>query len=524
MVTLLSSFAGTVALPSSKTHAARQAIPGPTLIFNDIDDATVCGSQLISWFYAGPDRPSNLFLSVVNGYIDQETGSPSSSQTAPWPSSPSVNVQIASSLDPSDKAFVWRAVTLSPGWYMVIASIPQASYVSRSSRFFVHDSGNTSCTVVNPTQSSTPASTTSSAGAIISSLTTGAQQASSPSTSTSKHHSASVVAGSVAGGAALVIFAILLFVFGRCRSRRSRTKTHDRSRSFFQQILSKLSHCPSWGGQGTVESARAFPAGSPPQPSEKSHDQIRQASNSGSFATFVDPADASPPKYDSLNQEYRRLSRPSSGEEKTLASVEDDDRNNGVHRFNSASTLTSEVTIGTQRNPSVSSRTRRTASVSPTSTPSIAIHHSTPSVSLPPAAQIRKTPRKPVPTYDPSVEVNTQTGSSPDGPPTLLSSQTSPTPHVQIPPGGSHNMTATSAAVAGVSRSHYSTRSSLKANPRDRSKSKPRTVDSESSCESITDPRDMATGGQSSLARQSSFGPGGVEGKPLHYLVPDILP
>ena len=520
---LLSFIAGTVAqLPP--TLVVRQAIPSPpplpppfplpNLTFHnqDLQNAVVCSPLHISWLYTGSEDPGGLSLYISSSTLSFMNLTDTRAKVHSRAATPAI--ELSSSLDPAREAFDWPAVTVPEGWYLLTAFIPDASYSVQSGRFLVSDNGNTSCAVTSPSSS-----TTSGSPSITPS------QSSAPGTS--HRLNVAAITGGVVGGVILLLLSLFVCIFFNGRSRRS----HPFARYRFNKEKSGR----GWGGLASVDSHAAMGRRSTTQGSKYPSATTRRLSYTGSHATFVGiaPVDA---KYGSSSQEDVPTSRPrpesaahqgwlggSPSEEKFAGSEEmeleglptlgyPNNKSNIPRRSHSTSTFASELTMGQQyRSSDPQTPMTDTVMDPPTLSPT--------SPASPPSSvhQQRKTPRKPVPAYTPSLD-----GHRADPFPELPLS--SPSLNVAA------HLTSPSSPVLTPSPTtgHYTTHTNRRSMPPEgktglRTKSKSRLFGAGSSQESVVEGGDSDMG-NTGLVHKSSFGPAGVEGKPLHFLVPDILP
>jgi len=530
---LLFFIASTVAqLPPSPTIVVRQAtssspsLPLPTLAFQNqnLQAAVVCSPLKISWLYTGPAALNGLSLYISNYTLTVTNLTDTDAKVYRRAATPPI--LISSSLNPASDAFVWPAVTVPQGWYFLTAVISNPSYSVPSSRFLVSDGGNTSCIRV-VTSSSSIASRSSTATSH--SVTPSHSSVPPPTGTTSNRPNVAAIAGGVVGGVILLLLSLSLCIFLNGRSRRSH--------SFARYRFNKEKFGRAWGGLASDDSHAPMGGRSAHQGLKYPSATTRRVSHTASHASFVStaPADA---KYGSSSQEDTATSRSrpessahhgwrggSPSEEKSAASVEEmelegmptlgypNNKPNLPHRSHSTSSFASELNMGQQRRPSdpqalMTDTVMDPPTLSPTSpaSPPSSVH------------QQRKTPRKPVPAYTSSFDGGYRAD------PLLESPLSLPPLNVATNP-----ISASSPVITpSPTTNHYTTRMNRSSSQSERkmgmkSKSKSRMFGAGSSQESVveggeSDVRDIG------LVHKSSFGPGGVEGKPLHFLVPDILP
>jgi hypothetical protein len=464
--------------------------PSPLLFFSSVRDLTACTSGTISWIYAGPDAP--MTLAITNDGVSQQDPSSSSSTTS-TPSTaaitaravpiaarapPQTNITLATNISPlNSSSFTWPQVILQQGNYIATAHIPSLQFTSTSLPFFVSESSDTSCLSVTSTSSTT---SLSSADPTISAIAS-----SSSSSSVNK----GAIVGGVVGGAVFLIAVLILYLF----IRRKRPSSHNAPYSGSSPSTFITSR-KGWGGLSSVDNNHSFFAASS-APTRKLSKRFRNNGTHTAGTTARHP-DSLPNQEEAVNNSYRSANGFRTSEEK-FSSTEEVmamatlPSNDGRRQSSISDSLYNEAAAGTKRRPSLKS----TSSISPgarrpsldsTSPPAAYNSHSSHSHSSQNVAAAhdtepttcclkdlpkKRTPRKPVPVYVPS--------SSPPPPPNVsYPAPTQPSPFItdaeitaQRPPSG-----------------HYG----------------------------------VSSKGEQQLNHKSSFGPGGVEGKPLHYLIPDM--
>ncbi|KAJ7770104.1 hypothetical protein B0H16DRAFT_1517271 [Mycena metata] len=227
---------------------------------------TTCETALVDWIYTplgGEDVP-DLMISITNVGVPQ--GSPPISTTVsgtfnpnPRRSSPSRRDLITETLTPtpitpSVGLFQWSSVNVTAGSYAMVANLTDTSTVVQSLPFFVVNGPDVSCTLAPAsTTSSGPVSTASSGSGT--STASGGQPTSSGSTGTlpvsgsSSHKSVNkgAIAGGVIGGLAVIAAAIAAYFYIRYASASTAPgAARNRSRK--------------WDGLGSTDSkARGYP-------------------------------------------------------------------------------------------------------------------------------------------------------------------------------------------------------------------------------------------------------------------------
>jgi len=504
-----------VARQTTSTSSSSSSSPTFTFHNQDLQNAVVCSPLHISWLYTGPKTPDGLSLYISNYTLAFTNLTDTVYRRA---ASPIVSaVKISSSIDPTKRAFDWPAVTVPLGLYFLTAVIPDDSYSVASIPFPVSDNGNTSCTVASSSSSTSRRSTATSHP-----VTPSQSSVLPPPGTTSNRLNVAAIAGGVVGGVILLLLSLFLCIFLNGRSRRNH--------SFARYRVNKDNSGRDWGGLASVDSHVPVGGRSATQGPTYPSATAQHVSRTGSHATFVSTilADA---KYGSPSEEGvpTSRSRPESAtheswrggspsEEKFAGSVEEmelegiptlgypNNKSNLPHRSYSTSTFNaSELTMGQPRRASDPQALMIDTAIDPST--------------LSPTSQQRKTPRKPVPAYTPSYDGGHRADPLSESPlsPALLSVAA--------------NLTSASSPVITPSPTtcHYTTHTNRRSLPpmivrsKSKSKSKSRMFGAGSSQESVVESggSDM---GHNGLVHKSSFGPAGVEGKPLHFLVPDILP
>ncbi|KAF8067754.1 hypothetical protein FPV67DRAFT_1493372 [Lyophyllum atratum] len=580
---VLLAFTGRAAAQLPTPHlVARQdpSRPSPNLAFHTVGNLVSCAPTILTWEYTGPDEPLSLLISNT----DVPQNGPTTSRNSPTFTDTFINTAakdnrrslqlrdsisalIAAGLSPNSNAFNWT-VNVPQGNYVVVAvaSAP-AAYFTRSSPFFVQQGSDTSCLGTSSSSSAPLPSDTSSSSPTTSIATTTSSSATvtpiggSSSTPVNK----GAIAGGVVAGVVILLGALGLYIFFICRPKRSRSH-HTRSPS------GALAHSPSksafgfgggggggggrWGGLSSVDSHMAmkdtaFTA--TPKKSKKAY-TTKHHSQTSSVGHIVGGVGASQDdiqtylagtrsRAGSVAQQYGSPSEEKFGSPEevglpTLAS------NGGrspkpTPRSYSSSTYASELANApakTHRRPSLTANTRskphrpsidstvdshqQSPFTPPATSPvGVARSPSTASQAQPPAQ--RKTPRKPVPAYADSASSSAPTP-SPISPSPSFSPFDSPVLPVQGQGQGHY-------ATRAERESLKSTASNSKSKSKARSKSKGRDKDKDR--EGVKGSEGNSTNAsseeivgqvQGTLAHKSSFGPGGVEGKQLHYLIPDM--
>ncbi|KAF4580457.1 hypothetical protein EYR40_003174 [Pleurotus pulmonarius] len=452
-------------------HVARQESsttgePSPTppstpqFFFGSVTEMATCRSASIFWSYAGPSAPFQLI--VTNNDVSQTASIPSLPSSTPTPTTtrpPLSDVvapraiptfanldglvvqTISTSFSPFDNALVWGIVNVPQGWYKLASYIAEGTYSAESRPFFVRNSTDVSCLVAAspPSSSSSPTSSSTSSSA---SASASATQIPVPvSASSSRGISAGAIAGIVVG-AAILVAGIAAFFFIRSfksPSRRGQSnhwgglassdsqggskaqRSRNRPRSYLSGGASAFSNERSTRAQrhdsrtdsiNPINASRTKLSSPIPAASQRmSEDDISSSVHSPfdeKYAEVGGMADMLPPlplnRDTSVSTTTTRTTRRSS----TSSVTQPRGRRVSVDRTYQHSTATGELIPMTPSPSSPSSP----ASASHTSPYSHArdqsLSASTPSI-IPPGSlspgnsgQPRRTPRKPVPSYNPN--------------------------------------------------------------------------------------------------------------------------
>ncbi|KAF8156853.1 hypothetical protein B0H34DRAFT_675247 [Crassisporium funariophilum] len=177
--------------------------PTPILFFDSVPQPTSCTPVALSWFYTGPSGALNLVITNVGVAQDDPPPPPSSTTKPPntftngnvpraIPSGANLNepsdisVTIARNVDPFSLGITWPSVSVPQGWYILNGSMPSQSFTQTSAPLFVRTGSDTSCL-----------------SQIVSSTTTGTGPTGSP-TSTSVIDPVSGAAGPSANHATII--------------------------------------------------------------------------------------------------------------------------------------------------------------------------------------------------------------------------------------------------------------------------------------------------------------------------------
>ncbi|KAF4563704.1 hypothetical protein EYR36_002944 [Pleurotus pulmonarius] len=451
-----------VARQESSTAGEPSPTPSstPQFFFGSVTEMATCRPASIFWSYAGPSLPFQLI--VTNNDVSQAASIPPLPSSTPTPTTtrpPLSDVvapraiptfanldglvvqTISTSFSPFDDSIVWGAVNVPQGWYKLASYIAEGTYSAESRPFFVRNSTDVSCLVAAspPASSSSPTSSSTSSSA---STSGSATQIPVPvSASSSRGISAGAIAGIVVG-AAILLAGIAAFFFIRSfksPSRRGHSnhwgglassdsqggskaqRSRNRPRSYLSGGASAFSNERSTRAQrhdsrtdsiNPINASRTKLSSPIPAASQRvSEDDISSSVHSPfdeKYAEVGGMADMLPPlplnRDTSVSTTTTRTTRRSS----TSSVTQPRGRRVSVDRTYQHSTATGELIPMTPSPSSPSSP----ASASHTSPYSHArdqsLSASTPSI-LPPGSlspgnsgQPRRTPRKPVPSYNPN--------------------------------------------------------------------------------------------------------------------------
>lgn len=476
-----------------------------------IDDFLVpldtCTRQNVTWVYAGPPLP--LTLTVTNIGVIQ-SGPPSSTSFRPTPTFSDVHVravpsgasggagirtEIVEDTNPLAPGVLWN-VNIPEGWYQIIATI-DTTFATVSGRFYVQTGRDTSCLTSIPSSSSSSSPLPSSTPGQTNTPTPTPSSSSPPAQKDSR---VGVIVGVVAG---VIVFMILVLIAYLCLRRRKNSLDRPLGGHTGGAQLSR-----GWGGLGSRDSrknpvtrnaAHRLTSGSIGSP------YTAEEQRSNNFSPFEEKYGTSPVPYtqnpfDDAEGGLALATLPSSGDRATSSKTSLHLGQLPPSQQHSSTTLDTaflhEQGYTQRRSPSIDTSLHSAMQPSQPHLPShfvakdMARSSSTGGASSSDAGlqqkkkdnrhsagTARKTARKPVPAYDPSLPSTISTSVS------TATSNSSPSPATPI-----------STSVASSSHGHYAKKS-----------------------------YHTATGaeGTGELLHKSSFG---IEGKPVHYLIPDMPP
>ncbi|KAG6917619.1 hypothetical protein DXG01_001851 [Tephrocybe rancida] len=541
---LLLALASRVLAQAHIAHLAPRQDPPPILDFLSLSDAqlTSCSSAAFNWVYSGPNAPLTIFIS--NSGVPQDasttTGPPKTDSIGArhLQRRDDVQVTIASSISPNADGLNLTSVAVPPGRYHLIAIVATSPpYVTNSSPFTVSQGNDISClsTTTSSLSSSPTASIPSSFTSPDTATITTSSDISSGSTSPTVLPVGGVsgtpinkgaIAGGVVAGALVLIAALMFYLFCIARPQRSRAharaptgaNVHAAKGGFGIGTAGGENIGGRWGGLGSVDSHAPLsdpkvqrPYVSPRHPTGgagASQDDINSyLSRSGSVALGGYAGSPSEEKFAGSPSEEMVLNTIPYRNSKSGS------RPNDGRTYSGSSTTPSEYphrpaqTQGRRPSLDTSASHGQSPFASPPTASPISVTR-TPSTGT---QNPRKPARKPVPSYIDSSPATSPVNTSPLALAATPFADPAPIPAILPPAPG-----------------HYSTRSereSLKSISSKKSRSKTKLRDQDSN-------RDWSNGSSTNasseelsrqdLAHKNSFGPGGVEGKPLHYLIPDM--
>ncbi|KAF8217680.1 hypothetical protein K438DRAFT_1925069 [Mycena galopus ATCC 62051] len=201
---------------------------------------TTCQPALITWSYQANTLPDPLELTLVitNQGVAQPSA-PSSTSTGTFNPpgarrSVSVTQQIVADLAPSLRVFTWDSVNVTAGFYEITATLSLLpDFAQTSSQFVVANGSDVSCIAAPPSSSATSSSPTSSSG---SPTSTGGASPSPPVTlpvtsGASSKVNRGAIAGGVIGGLAVSAAAIAAYFYFRYASASTASRGSSTSRA-----------------------------------------------------------------------------------------------------------------------------------------------------------------------------------------------------------------------------------------------------------------------------------------------------
>ncbi|KAM6492530.1 hypothetical protein JOM56_012254 [Amanita muscaria] len=459
--------------PVSNPPPSNTSSSNPLLKFNNVPQLITCQSATFNWTYSDSATPQLILSIVTNRSVSFSNGTSAT---------PTVNRVLSSTVDPNISTYTWHAVDVPQGWYKLYATIPAKSF-NISADFFVMTGSDVSCLLSSSSASS-------------------ASSSSRPSTNIA------AIVGGVLGGMALLLSAaiILLLYYRRNRMDKSESRTTDsgkRGRGGKSLIFS--TQPKSWDNLGSVDShVGAVAAVKDSYSSNRLRYQNRHPVSQTSFTDSVNLPVLEYGRNPYLNgdEKEKGYSSPRDSVYKSDGARTPRSRRPSDTSSLAASTALSHVT-GPPTIPEIGPPSYRSASPTQTvpGSPETgnALDLTLSSPQQPKPHRSRKATRKPVPAYDPS----TDTSSSPPPPASSIFSplQIADDPFARPLPAALIHKDSTasldvfggvsSAASSGHGHGHYISRSQSTSSGKDRG-----------------------------LAHKQSLG--GFEGRPMHYLIPDM--
>lgn len=501
------------------TYSSKSLVSSPFLFLHNFGASlTACTTVNVTWVYAGPPLPLDLTAtnvgviapssqaSQVNTFTDDQVLAVPSGASQPQP----VRVSITQGIRPQASAVPW-IVNVPSGWYQIFASL-NSTFEDQTSPFFVQHGTDTSCLLGATPTSAVPISSSSSV-----SIPTSSGVTTTPGLTTRTNSSqVGVIIGVVAGTVVFLIIALIMYLWSRKRKNTPEKSVRGQP--------SGAKHGSGWGGLGSLNSAHferrnrascdltsaashefanhgTARAGCAANDENRSDSSISCSPSSEKFAgspvPYTNPFDdvegglvlATLPISSS-----KAPSQPlSSSADLHVLSQNNLIYHNEPHDTRErASFADVHLCSSYSSSPSADIKMARSYSTSSsTHSPSTDLNHqiyvNRQSTEFP-SMTARRMPRKPVPVYDSSLSgpsnpnLTRDTSNPPVSyKPSSVSSH-APSPITPTTPRSSFSLSA---------YGHYSKK--LQPSP-----------------------------DGNSLVHKSSFGPGGVEGKSVHYLIPDM--
>ncbi|KAF8906773.1 hypothetical protein CPB84DRAFT_1744904 [Gymnopilus junonius] len=544
------------------TSSAPRIFPSPVFVFDSIPQAVTCQPLAFSWFYDGPT--AGFAFVVTNVGVPQDAPAPPLTSSSVSTSSTrgsftgtdgkarraiptgaanplsNVTLRVVLNVDPFLDAYTWPVVDVPQGWYQVNATTAVQSYTSAPRLFFVHTGSDTSC-LAAVTGSPTPNPTTTPASTSSASTTPTSSPVLLPVGGASKVNSGAI-AGATVGGVFLLA-AILATWF--CLQRKGKKSGALSSRS------------RKWNGLSSVDSRVLNGSGN-----QKNFSTYRHQSRSESLGTIPIGAseEAVGMEKSSIYGKYSENDGRLNGPGVVLAAMPvlhhqgqlqqhspRSKANSRAYSVSSSNEFLPNEGVTPGRRPSVPDSVIGRQSIDssntypPTSPVSPHAARNGPSNQFMAANMGRSQSSSPSITQPSSSSSPTQSTSSHAFPPhqNYQYQRPAPSPSPQFPTNP-----ATPTSDAATKKANRNSLGGKKRKPvpaYDPSQEDvaslpvPRVAATPSPAPSFTSPHTPTSGGhyatrsqmgmdssQHDLVHKSSFGPGGVEGKPLHYLIPDM--
>ena len=478
-----------------------------TLSFRTLPQPTSCASATFAWTYTGPELP--LMLQITNIGVPQvappsttassTTTSPSSTtsrssesysttsaiaatglrERAP-PNIPVTSqsvITLVSNYDPTLLSYIWNTVNVSQGWYVLSATISTVPTISQTvTTLYVHTGSNISCLigVISPTNSHSPTITRSSLSSQPASSNAAADLSSS-------HSSRVPTIVGVTVGMAVLLMSLLLLCLFLTRKRKSRKIDGGSIKNSFYR----------W--KGSKDSRGSNVPGAKRYRSSRSHLTSQLGSVGSTFG---------PDFEDSINMVPEKTGPDEHGVVLSTLPVlhsNPSSRTRTDHTYSPSSSSSNVNEFGGGGGGRKSSSARH----------STAQHSIDSSALYPPSSresgQYVTTSTDVLRSHSLSTTGTQYSSSDPISPPSLTTASSFPPP---------------TAASTTIGNNKQIRRQSVG------KKRKPAPVynpsqDAPLSTSTGTE-SSSSGGGHPQLSHKDSFGPGGIEGKPLHYLIPDM--
>ncbi|KAJ7484314.1 hypothetical protein FB451DRAFT_1363861 [Mycena latifolia] len=247
----------------SPVDSASLAAVTPSFSFNKIVNMITCTPATITWTYVAPasDIILDLELNITNNGVPQPSA-PASTTTGTFAtnaarivssSSPSrrdlVTQDITDgTLNPAERSYTWPSVNVASGWYILTATLSFQSALD-SEPFYVEDGTNTSCLGTVSTSTSASSSVPSTTFDSTSSASPTSSGGVFPVDAVSSKVNRGAIAGGVIGGLAVLAAAIAAYFYLRYASASGASPARRGTRK--------------WGGLGSTDSkAKPYPSAS----------------------------------------------------------------------------------------------------------------------------------------------------------------------------------------------------------------------------------------------------------------------
>lgn len=152
--TSVSTMTTTSVSPTSSTSSPSPSSSPANLTFNAIQNMTTCASAPITWHYGGNE--SYLVLAVTNIGVNQNP-SKVASLARRQNSAGTTVLQTLANVTAQTGTWTWASVNLTQGWYEIRGIV--GSLTALSSPFYISDGSNTSC--LTSTSTASPSATPS---------------------------------------------------------------------------------------------------------------------------------------------------------------------------------------------------------------------------------------------------------------------------------------------------------------------------------------------------------------------------